>query len=73
MSDIGDGSGRRTYLTSGRVADGGDEGVELVAHGLCGDAGGGSFEIDMTCAADAGIGVAAGHERGGHVEVGSAV
>jgi hypothetical protein len=27
----------------------------------------------MTCAADAGIGVAAGHERGGHVEVGSAV
>ena len=52
-----------THLLGFGVLDGVDEGGELVAHGLCGDAGGGGLEVDMARAADAGVeGVALGHE-----------
>lgn len=47
----------------GGVVDGGDETRYLVAHCLCGDAGGGGLEVDVGRAAGADVeGVAAGHE-----------
>jgi hypothetical protein len=52
----------------GGVLDGGDETGDLVAHGLGRDAGGGGLEVDVGRPADTSVeGVAAGHERGGHV------
>ena len=56
-------NGRLTDLARLGILDGGDQGTELVAHGLGGDAGGGGLEIDMGRAADAGVeGIALGHE-----------
>lgn len=49
------------------ILDGGDETRDLIAHRLCSNAGGGSLEVDVTCATNTGIeGVATGHKRGGH-------
>ena len=56
-------NGRMADLARLGILDGGDQGTELVAHGLGGDTGGGCLEVDVTCAADAGVeGVAPGHE-----------
>ena len=55
-------NGRLTDLARLGILDGGDQGTELVAHGLCGDASGRGLEVDVGCAADAGGGVGAGRE-----------
>jgi len=53
-----------------RIGDTRDKAAELIAHGLCGDAGGGSLEVHVAGAASADrVGVATGHEGGRHVDV----
>lgn len=60
----------QTHLAGLRVADGRDEGAELVAHGLCSNTGGSSLEVHVAGTANTGrVGVAARHEGGRHVEV----
>lgn len=52
-----------THLLGLGILDGVDEGRELVAHGLGGDASGGGLEIDVGRAAYAGVeGLCPGHE-----------
>ena len=52
-----------TYRLRLRIADGLDEVADLIAHGLCSDAGGCSLEVDVTVAANTRVeGVALGHE-----------
>ena len=61
------GAARRAYLFSGGVVDGGDEMADLVAHGLCCDAGGGGLEIDVAGSTYSGIErVSPVHETRGH-------
>jgi len=53
-----------------RIADTRDKVAELIAHGLCGDASGGSLEVHVAGAASADrVGVATGYEGGRHVDV----
>jgi len=54
-----------------RIVDTRHKVAELIAHGLCGDASGGSLEVHVACASDAGgVGVATGREGGRHICVG---
>jgi hypothetical protein len=58
--------GSWTHLFGHRVIYGGDEMADFVAHGLCGDAGGGSLEIDVAGAPGAGIVRVAARSEIGH-------
>ena len=54
-----------TNLSHHRILDGLDEAGDLVAHGLGCHPGGGSLEVDMTCATHAGVDRVASGEEGG--------
>jgi len=53
-----------------RIVDTRDKAAELIAHGLCGNTGGGSLEVHVAGAASADrVGVATGREGGRHIDV----
>jgi hypothetical protein len=59
--------GKRTNLFGGGFVYSGDETMDLIAHSLGSNTGGGGLEVDMTGTANTGIeGVGTGHQGGRH-------